>query len=173
MPANIEIKARARDWAGLLGTAEALGVACTVLLQEDVFFHVPRGRLKLRKLNDGSGQLIHYERPDGPGAKRSDYVVFPTADPTMLERVLAMGLSVRGIVRKRRRVYIVDNTRIHLDEVEGLGQFVEVEVMLQEGEAEAAGHARLDQWMARLGIDQRDLLDAAYVDLILKCGDPA
>jgi predicted adenylyl cyclase CyaB len=99
--------------------------------------------------------------------------VFFTADPSMLELVLAMGLSVRGIVRKRRRVYIVDNTRIHLDEVEGLGRFVELEVMLQEGEADAAGHARLHHWMARLGIDQRDLLDAAYVDLILKCGDPA
>lgn len=173
MATNIEIKARARDWPRLLATAEALGVACTVLQQEDVFFHVPRGRLKLRKLGDGSGQLIHYERPDVPAAKRSDYVVFSTPDPIMLERVLATGLGVRGVVRKRRRVYVVDNTRIHLDEVEGLGQFVELEVMLQEGEADAAGHAILHHWLARLGIDQRDVLDTAYVDLVEKCGTPA
>ena len=142
MATNVEIKARVRDIATVRAVAERLSdQPCTVLRQEDTFFHVPQGRLKLRVLAPDSGQLIYYERADTAGPKRSEYFVSPTDNPAALKAVLAPCLGVRGVVRKRRSLYWVGNTRIHLDEVEGLGSFLELEVMLGPGQSEEEGQA--------------------------------
>lgn len=167
MATNVEIKARIRDWQAVRAVAEQLSQSPgELLLQEDTFFHTPQGRLKLRVLAPGNGQLIYYQRPDTPGPKRSDYLVAPTSEPDALKAVLAAGLGVRGIVRKRRWLYLVAHTRIHLDEVEGLGQFLELEVMLQSGQSEEEGVATASDLLLRLGIAEQDLLQGAYMDLL-------
>src|SRR5712691_7596603 len=131
MPVNIEIKARARDFADVRRRAEALsGGPAQIIPQEDTFFKVPAGRLKLRALADRA-QLIYYERPEGQGPKRSDYHIFETSDPEALKITLALALGVRGVVRKTRYLYLVGQTRIHLDDVDGLGQFIELEVVMR------------------------------------------
>jgi predicted adenylyl cyclase CyaB len=167
MATNIEIKARVRDIDAVRAIAERLSdVPCTVLLQEDTFFHSPRGRLKLRVLAPDRGQLIYYERADAAGPKRSEYYVSATTDPASLLAVLAPCLGVRGVVRKRRSLYWVGNTRIHLDEVEGLGSFLELEVMLGPGQSVEEGQTIARELMSKLGVQESDLLQGAYMDLL-------
>lgn len=167
MANNIEIKARLNGPDRADALAERLsGGAATLIEQEDTFFVVPRGRLKLRRFGDGRGELIAYSRPDVPGPKRSEYHIHPTANPGSLLRVLEDSLGIRGVVKKRRSLYLVGETRIHVDEVEGLGHFLELEVVLQPGQTVEEGRAIAGSLMAELGVRPEDLLEGAYIDLL-------
>lgn len=167
MPANIEIKARARDFADLRQRAAALSDSPVEMIpQEDTFFHTTRGRLKLRQLAPDRGQLVYYERPDQDGPKRSTYHIFETGDPSGLKATLSLALGVRGVVRKTRHLYLVGQTRVHLDEVEGLGEFMELEVVLRPEQSDAEGQAIAQDLMTRLGVREDDLLEGAYMDLL-------
>ncbi|CAI5786709.1 Hypothetical predicted protein [Podarcis lilfordi] len=173
MPANVEIKARVRDRAELLRNAERLsGSPGCVILQTDTFFPAPNGRLKLRDFRDGRGQLVFYNRPDAEGPKLSHYAISPTDDPTGLTAVLSQALGVQGTVKKERRLYLVGQTRVHVDRVEGLGDFMELEVVLQEQQSPQDGEEVARQLMKELGVCQEDLLAGAYLDLLLAGGEP-
>ena len=138
MPVNIEIKARVEDVDVLKANAETLSdTPVKVIPQEDTFFNTEKGRLKLRVLAPDVGYLIYYERSDQDGPKRSDYHLAKTDDPENLKIALRLALGVRGVVRKTRNLYMVGQTRIHLDEVEGLGHFLELEVVMREGQSDA------------------------------------
>jgi adenylate cyclase len=134
--------------------------------QDDTFFVVPHGRLKLRQFADGSGELIHYHRADAAGPKTSDYVRVPAPDPDALREALERAHGSAGRVRKQRTLLLAGRTRIHLDRVEGLGDFLELEVVLRDGEAEADGTAEAQALMARLGVASHDLVEGAYLDLL-------
>lgn len=167
MPTNIEIKARVRDYAALRSRAEMLSdTPVQVIPQEDTFFHTTRGRLKLRQLGPDRAQLVYYERPDQDGPKRSSYHIFETSDPQGLKALLKMALGVRGVVRKTRFLYMVGQTRLHLDEVEDLGKFVELEVVLRPGQKDTEGQAIASELMNQLGVGEEDLLRTAYMDMI-------
>lgn len=167
MPANIEIKARVRNFSELKTRAEGLSdTPVEIIPQEDIFFNVPHGRLKLRLLTPDRGQLIYYQRVDQGGPKRSDYHIAETPDPDSLKRVLELACGIRGVVRKTRYLYLAGQTRIHVDDVEGLGQFMELEVVLREGQGDAEGQAIAEGLMAGLGVERGDLLEVAYMDLI-------
>jgi adenylate cyclase len=167
MPANIEIKARARNFADLQRRAEAFSdTPAQVIPQEDTFFQTARGRLKLRQLAPDLGQLVYYERTDASGPKRSDYILARTSEPSALKAALTAALGVRGIIRKRRSLYLVGQTRLHLDEVEGLGEFMELEVVLRPEQSNAEGQAIARDLMTRLGVREEDLLEGAYMDLL-------
>ena len=171
MPNNIEIKARVHDLADLRRRAEALSdTPVQVIPQEDTFFHTPKGRLKLRLLQPDQAQLVYYERPDQDGPKRSNYYIYATRDPQGLQTALRLALGIRGVVRKTRHLYLSGQTRIHLDDVEGLGQFMELEVVLREGQSDAEGEAIAEELMTRLGVRKEDLLEGAYMDLLEKSG---
>jgi predicted adenylyl cyclase CyaB len=164
---NVEIKARLRkpDWQHARAV-ELADSGPTHLQQEDVFFHSPRGRLKLRFLSDDDGQLIFYERPNQPGPKLSTYDVVSSTEPRRLQEVLAAAYGIRSIVRKSPTVYLVGRTRIHLDEVESLGSFLELEVVLAQNEAPQAGLEVAHELLEQLQIEQADLIAQAYVDLL-------
>jgi len=167
MPSNIEIKARVRDFDKIRRRAEQLSdTPMEVIPQEDTFFKTPLGRLKLRVLSEDKGQLIYYIRPDQEGPKRSDYHISLTSDPENLKRVLELAYGIRGIVRKTRYLYLVDQTRLHLDDVEGLGQFMELEVVMRDGQSDAEGQLIAEGLMAALGVERSDLLEGAYMDLL-------
>lgn len=167
MPSNIEIKARVRDFDKIRRRAEQLSdTPMEVIPQEDTFFKTPLGRLKLRVLSEDKGQLIYYTRPDQEGPKRSDYHISLTSDPENLKRVLELAYGIRGIVRKTRYLYLVHQTRLHLDDVEGLGQFMELEVVMQDGQSDAEGQLIAEGLMAALGVERSDLLEGAYMDLL-------
>ena len=168
MNRNVEIKAKVADLATVRKMAEQLADRGPVVLeQEDTFFHCSQGRLKLRCFRDGTpAELIGYRRGDAAGPKESCYVVYRTSDPRGLLAVLSAALGVRAIVRKRRTLYLIGPTRVHLDQVEGLGQFVELEVVLQPGQTVAEGVAVAHDVMVKLGISQDQLVERAYVDLL-------
>ena len=167
MPSNIEIKAQARNFAEIKARVENLSdTPVEVIPQEDTFFNTSQGRLKLRVLAGEKGQLIYYTRPDEEGPKRSDYHISYTSDPTNLRRVLALAYGVRGVVQKTRYLYLVGQTRIHLDDVEGLGKFLELEVVMQEGQSDAEGQAIAEGLLTSLGVERSDLLEGAYMDLL-------
>ena len=164
---NIEIKARVADLAAVETRAGAIADSGPVdIAQDDTFFACPRGRLKLRELAPGQGQLIHYHRPDQGGPKLSDYVIAPTSDPAALREALTRAYGVAGRVRKHRRLYLAGRTRIHLDRVEGLGDFMELEVVLGPGDDTAGGEAEARRIMQALGVAEADLVEGAYVDLM-------
>jgi len=168
MPVNVEIKASVRDSARMKVLAEALtGAPAQVIEQEDIFFAVARGRLKLRIFSSDSGELIYYERDDQAGPKQCRYSIFRTSDPESLRAVLSLSLRVRGIVRKRRILYMAGQTRIHLDEVEGLGSFAELEVVMRTDQSRAEGIRIARELMAQLEIGDSDLIEQAYIDLLL------
>lgn len=167
MARNVEIKARLMDPNAMRLRVQSLGgTGPEQLLQTDTFFDVPLGRLKLREFADGTGELIFYERPDAAGPTLSDYVRAPAQDPVTLREALARSCGVRAIVRKRREVFLLRQTRIHLDEVDGLGSFVEVEVVLHDGQSVADGERIATDLLDALSVSQADLISRAYVDLL-------
>ena len=105
------------------------------------------------------------------GPTRSDFIKSPTNEPASLLDALTAAHGVAGVVRKRRTLYMVGQTRIHLDEVEGLGDFLELEVVLAPGEGKEAGLAVARELMERLGVAAGDLVARAYVDLLEERGD--
>jgi predicted adenylyl cyclase CyaB len=170
MSLNIEIKARCRDYQKQLALAADLADSGPQLIQQrDTFFVVPQGRLKLRDFGDGRGELIQYDRPDQAGPKQSRYILIPTDDPEGMRRALAAALSIRGEVIKRRRLYLIGNTRIHFDQVEGLGDFIELEAVVGPEQSAQAAQQSAEYLMKQLEIQPTDLIDAAYIDL-LECG---
>ena len=168
MPANIEIKARVRDLECLRSRAEKISTTpCETIDQEDIFFQVPTGRLKLRSFPAGHAELIFYQREDTEGPKRSTYQLVPVEAHAALKAALTAALGVRGVVAKRRWLYLAGQTRIHLDSVAGLGDFMELEVVLRPTQTDAEGAAIAAELMAQLGVASHDLIEGAYIDLIL------
>lgn len=167
MARNVEIKAAVQDFSRVTAAVATLAAGEPVRLeQEDTFFHCPRGRLKLRKFSAAAGELIHYERPDEAGPKTSHYVRGPTAEPDRLREALAAAYGVLGVVRKRRTVQLIGRTRVHLDTVEDLGTFVELEVVLDDAEPVEPAVAEAQGLMAVLGIGAEQLVRGAYLDLL-------
>lgn len=164
---NVEIKARIDDWSSLRERVEALaGPPVDRLHQRDTFYRTGHGRLKLRELGPERGQLIFYERPDETAAKTSHYVLFETTNPSDLNQLLTAALGERAVVVKERFLYLVEQTRIHLDRVDGLGEFLELEVVLDPADDEAAGRRTADSLIETLGIRADQRIDCAYVDLL-------
>ncbi|HVW53071.1 MULTISPECIES: class IV adenylate cyclase [unclassified Trinickia] len=172
MARNIELKARARAFDELRERAASLADdAPLIFRQQDFFYDVPRGRLKLRQFDDGTpSELIFYQRDDKEGPKASYYTRSPVTNPEAMHALLATALTTRGIVTKERHVYLAGRTRIHLDRVDGLGDFVELEVVLQPEDDEAGGTAEAHAVFAKLGVPQTDLVALAYVDLLNELG---
>ena len=167
MPRNVEIKARLADpEATSRRAAAAADGPPTVLEQADTFFRVPAGRLKLRELGSGRAELIFYRRPDTPDPAASDFERIPVSDAPALGALLAAALGVAGVVRKRRTLYRVGRTRIHLDDVEGLGHFLELEVEMEAGESLEAGIRDAERLMGALAVPRDALVADAYVDLL-------
>lgn len=167
MATNIEIKARVNDFETLQARAESLSdQPLRILPQEDTFFNTQKGRLKLRIQSPEQGYLIYYERPDQEGPKRSDYHLAETHNPESLKQTLSLAYGIRGVVKKTRYLYMVGETRIHLDEVEGLGHFMELEVVMREDQSDAEGQAIAEELMRRLGVREEALIDRAYMDLL-------
>ena len=173
---NIELKARCADLASARRAALALGATdAGVLHQRDTYFRVPHGRLKLREINGTSAELIAYDRPDHPDRRASDYVVAPVPDPAATLAALTRALGLRGVVAKRRQLLLWHGSteladvhvRIHLDDVESLGPFVEFEAVLSPHHPdEPLAHARLAELTAALGIRPEDRVAGSYSDLM-------
>ncbi len=165
---NVEQKFRCDD----LLTAHAAAVnagarPAAVLLQRDVYFAVPHGRLKLRTILSESArrsELIAYERPDASTERVSTYRAVPVEEAEALEAALASALGVRAVVNKRRTLLMDGAVRLHLDEVEELGDFIEIEAVLGSDLNEDEARRRLAHWRGVFQVV--DDVPESYVDLI-------
>ena len=167
MPSNVEIKAHVADPGRKRALAERLsGTPPTCLHQEDTFFPCASGRLKLRQLSATHGELIAYQRADVSGTKQSDYLIYRTGAPGKLCAALASALGTGVVVTKTRLLFLVGQTRVHLDEVVGLGSFLELEVVLADGQPPDEGHRIACEIMGALEVSESDLIDCAYADLL-------
>ena len=167
MARNIEIKARVADMDALTARTAAIADSGPVEIpQDDTFFRCDSGRLKLRVFDAGHGELIFYRRADQGGPKESFYVLSPTASPATLREALTLSNGQEGRVVKHRTLFLVGRTRVHLDRVQGLGDFMELEVVLADGDALEDGVREAHELMARLEIPADCLVEGAYHDLL-------
>jgi predicted adenylyl cyclase CyaB len=165
---NLEIKARCADPDVVRERAEVVATRrLGVDRQVDTYFATERGRLKLRESSLSGGQLVPYLRPDQLGPKRAQFRVIPVEEPESLKALLTEILGVHRVVRKVREIWLHENVRIHLDQVEGLGSFVELEAAY-DGSREAlpAQQKKVRSLMDRLGIREEDLVDVSYEGLL-------
>lgn len=163
---NIEIKARITDYDKVKSLIEEL---CPIPIQtehqEDTFFNTHKGRLKLRETKTDSA-LIYYDRKDSFQPIQSDIAISFIENPDTLKSVLSNSIGIRGVVKKKRILYKYAQTRIHLDNVENLGKFIELEVVLKSDQTSKDGKTIAYKLMEMLGIKKTDLIDVAYIDLI-------
>ncbi|NIO00706.1 MAG: CYTH domain-containing protein [Candidatus Latescibacteria bacterium] len=167
MRRNIEIKAKISDLTAITERVNAIAdCGPTLIDHEDTFFRSSRGRLKLRKFSDSKGELIYYDRPDSIEPSECRYIRSSISAPGEIIEILSRSIGIRGVVRKRRTIYVIGQTRIHLDEVEGLGKFIELEVVLLPGQGATEGVRIARDLIDKLGILEPDLVDKAYIDLL-------
>lgn len=164
---NLEIKAVDPDHASTLAAALELGASDEGFLhQRDTYFHAAAGRLKLREAPPAPAELVSYARSDLEGPKVSHYRVVPVPDPAALTEALTDALGVRLVVTKVRHLLLWENVRIHLDRVEDLGDFIELEAVATrpgglEVEAQRVAHLR-----DVLGIADHRLVARGYAELL-------
>jgi adenylate cyclase class IV len=166
---NIELKVRIADLAAAEATARSLGASGpTRLRQVDSYFACPRGRLKLREISgdETRAELIFYLRDDLGGTRPSDYRIVPTGDPAGLKDTLVAALGLKNVVDKRRTLYLLGNLRIHLDQVAGLGDFLEFEAVLDPESSDQAGDTLVRELAARFGIDPDRGIAGSYTELL-------
>ena len=164
---NIELKATLRNPTTAREIAESLtDRAVELQSQTDTYFHCPHGRLKLREINGSRATLIWYYRADRAAAKPSDYQLVEIADAAGLLAALTTALGVRTAVRKLRQIYWCRNVRIHIDEVESLGSFLEFEAVLSDLADEATSRELVDALARQFDLSPDDLLDRSYSDML-------
>lgn len=167
MARNVEIKARVDAIEDLeLSVAAISDTEAVEIFQDDTFFNCHRGRLKLRIFTQQRGELIFYRRDDQSAPTESFYLRSATEDPASLLEILRFAYGETGKVVKERHLYFIGRTRIHVDRVKGLGCFVELEVVLEDDETAEVGIKEANRIMRQLGIDQSQLIEGAYVDLM-------
>ncbi len=166
---NVECKARAADLEALARRCEALGAADQgILVQRDTYFGGARGRLKLREQGGQDNHLIAYRRPDDTADAESRYVLAPVVEPEPMREALAAALGSTVVVTKRRHLFVSENVRIHLDDVDELGTFVELEgVVAADGSDLAVTRERVARLREGLGITDEALVAVGYSDLLL------
>jgi predicted adenylyl cyclase CyaB len=163
---NLEAKFRLSDLATARRSAEAIGfVFAAVLEQRDTFFVVPSGKLKLRE-QGSDGWLIHYHRDHSQQLELSNYEIVAVADPAATRAILLAALGAQDEVRKQRTLLMRRNIRLHLDHVDGLGVFGEIEAVLRDTEVADTYRAEVSEILTAIDVAAADLIDVSYFELI-------
>ena len=166
MPTNLELKARLASPQEARACARALGASPRgILVQTDTYFRIPRGRLKLRQAEGETAELIYYERAEETTERWSRFVREPVGDASGLVRVLTEAFGVLAVVKKHRELHIFRDARIHIDDVDGLGTFVEFEVT---GGRTPATVATMNDLRRAFGIVDDNVVKVSYSDMILE-----
>ena len=167
MSKNLEIKARLSSDRGAIRIARRLHAhAQGILHQRDIYYKISPGRLKLRIINHRSAELIFYKRPDIKGGRYSTYMVLPVSHAKLTDEFCTAAFGRKGVVEKKRRLFLYKNSRIHIDDVRGLGTFIEFEVQVKYGLRQA--RALLDELSAEFCIAPATMLAPSYSDLLLR-----
>ena len=164
---NLERKSRDADLDSAHRALAGMGARREgTQVQSDLYYHCRTGRLKLRRIDGAHAELIWYDRPDDEGLRTSTYRRVPVVDAEALHAALSSGLGVRGEVRKRREVWHWHNVRVHLDDVSGLGRFIEFEAVIAGESDEAISLVRLEAIGRALGLEATNDVSGSYADLM-------
>ena len=167
MARNIEIKAKIKDTASFIDKMkEMTNKEPLILEQKDTYFNCSNGRLKLREELPDSSELIFYNRSNDSSPKLSTYKRLQNIDPSFVE-LLTEAYGTKIIVKKKRYVFFIDQTRIHVDQVEDLGTFIEFEVVLKDNQSVDDGQKIANDLLSKIGISKESLISHSYSDLLL------
>jgi len=167
MPVNIEIKARCSNPAEASAMLQKLGaVSKGIDHQVDTYFKVDDGRLKLREGNI-ENNLIYYKRDNQDGPKKSDVILYPAGQQPGLKQILTETLGVRIVVDKKREIFFIDNVKFHVDNVENLGSFIEIEAIGEDDDEEKLDE-QCKHYMRVMNILEEHLVSVSYSDLLLE-----
>lgn len=165
---NVEIKAKCNNQEAIreylkTNNADFKGIDHQI----DTYFNVPNGRLKLRE-GEIENFLIHYERSDQEGPKQSKVTLYTLQPDSTLKEVLTKALGILVVVDKKREIYFIDNVKFHVDVVESLGTFMEIEAIDKDGSlGEDKLNEQCNQYLQEMGIRDEDLISVSYSDLLL------
>jgi len=164
---NLELKARCPDPDKARQTAQSLPADLLAQgEQTDTYFDVKAGRLKFRESSfDDQPKFIYYARNDSPGPSASDYRLASIRHPENLVAVLTKHYHEKVTVRKKREIYMWDDVRIHIDDVEGLGTFIEFEVPMADAEDEEAAR-KMQKLVEAFALSEEDFVGESYSDLL-------
>lgn len=164
---NVEIKARDVAPERTLEACRKLGaVDCGLLWQRDTYFNASLGRLKLREQRPGRCQLIHYQRADQADQRESRYRILEVDDAETIRDFLSGSLGVQATVTKRRRLFLWRSVRIHLDDVEGQGRFIEFEAVAPPDSDLTAEHELIAELRTHLTVPEDSLIAESYAGLV-------
>lgn len=163
---NIEIKAKAANLENLQKVAKLLATSHLGLdTQVDTYFQTVEGRFKLRESSIKGAYLIPYLRPNTAGPKKSDYAMIPVTNGAQVKELFSKILGTIKIIKKKRDIYLINNIRVHLDDVEGLGTFLEFEAVYENPADEALERSKVQDLLEKFGIQNQDLITHSYSDL--------
>ena len=167
MASNLEVKAVLAETELAIARAHQIGAHYAATIHQiDIYFRTDRGRLKLRLVDREPAELIFYDRDETADRRLSRFERCMTADPERLRALLESAYGVRGVVEKRRVLWMFQETRIHFDQVKGLGSFLEIEVPVGESLKEA--ESAMERLLEGFQIAPSSYLRASYIDLIAK-----
>lgn len=166
---NIEIKARCTEHAKIREILKSKGADFKGTdHQVDTYFRASVGRLKLRE-GVIENSLIFYQREDKEGPKQSDIILFKTEPGSSLKEMLTKSMGILVVVDKQREIYFVDNVKFHIDTVQGLGTFMEIEAIDCDGSIGVKQlHEQCQYYLDLFGIKSGDLISASYSDLLMQ-----
>jgi predicted adenylyl cyclase CyaB len=165
---NVELKARLVDFDRARRIARDLSAGPPQLLRQvDTYFRCVRGRLKLREIAGEQSELIAYARSDETAPRTSEFRIVPVLDAAALRAALEQSLGILVVVEKLREISLYRNVRIHLDQVNDLGTFVEFEAMLATPGEHADGERLVRELSSQFGLAPQDLVGCSYSDLLL------
>lgn len=164
---NIELKLRVVSLEPFRAAAHRLGLRKLAdQWQRDTYVRCASGRLKLREFRDRQAELIWYRRADQAAARASDYQIVPVAAATELARLLEHACGLRCVVVKRREIWLYHNVRLHLDRVERLGEYVELESVVSPEVDEPLAWRRLRSLLEQLPLADCPIESRSYADLL-------
>jgi predicted adenylyl cyclase CyaB len=167
MRTNLELKVSYPSLDEAASVARALGARREgVLHQRDTYFLAGAQRLKLREIRGGRSELIYYERSDSNSSRYSRYSVVGVKNRTAVKRLFSSLFGVRVVVTKRRLLYIHKNARIHIDSVQGLGNYLEFEVLVTQGKRQT--RTLMIFLQKQFGIKENSVIGGSYSDLLLR-----
>lgn len=166
---NIEIKAKSNNQEKIREILKSQNADFKGIdHQIDTYFKVNSGRLKLRE-GEIENRLIYYKREDKKGPKQSDVILYNSSPKSLLKEILAKSLGVLVVVDKKREIYFIDNVKFHIDNVKGLGTFIEIEAIEDKNSKGENKLLKQCQFFLDLfKIPEKDLISVSYSDMLIK-----
>jgi adenylate cyclase class IV len=162
---NVEFKAELRDVELARRQCEALGASCMgEVIQTDTYFRVPDGRLKRREVVGQPSEWVFYHRANGLQPRVSNFVIL--TDDEAERKWGTVSLRPWLVVRKKRELWRFDNVRIHLDDVEGLGRFIEFEARVLRGRTARGCTKMVARLREKFGLAMGEPVSVSYSDLV-------